>query len=56
MDNRHDLLEDMGITGPGGHLLNGVYMSGRISSVTKNYIGIDLPAATAISKGEGCCP
>lgn len=45
MDNRHDLLEDMGITGPGGHLLNGVYMSGRISSVTKNYIGIDLPAA-----------
>ena len=47
MDNRKELLEDMAITGPDGKLLKGIYMSGRISSVTKNYVGIDLPAAEA---------
>ena len=45
MDNRHALLEDMAIKGPNGYLLEGVFMSGRISSVTKNYVGVDLPAA-----------
>ena len=44
MDNRHALLEDMVIKGPNGYLLEGVYMSDRISSVTKNYVGVDLPA------------
>ena len=45
VDNRHALLEDMAIIDPNGYLLQGIYMSGRISSVTKNYIGVDLPAA-----------
>ena len=47
VDNRHDLLEDMAIKGPNGCVLDGVYMSGRICSVTSHYIGIDLPAAEA---------
>ena len=45
MDNRTDLLSDMAIKGPDGNLLHGVYMSGRVCNVTKNYYSIDLPAA-----------
>ena len=47
VDHRHDLLSDMTIVGPDGHLLQGIYMNGHISSVTRKYVGVDLPAAEA---------
>ena len=45
MDNRHELLRDMGIVGPGGTPLKDTWMFGTVTSKSCNYFTVKLPAA-----------
>ena len=48
MDNRHELLRDMGIVGPGGTPLRDTWMFGTVTSKSCNYFTVKLSAAEEI--------